>query len=107
MKRKAIILSAVCLMSLFMHNKANAMGLFYTNANYPVTATGVTSPNDLSSLKQGKASALNVLAFVELGDAGVYKASKESNIKKINFIDVNEKTVFIFFRRITTTVYGE
>ncbi|MCK7484414.1 MAG: TRL-like family protein [Bacillus subtilis] len=84
------------------------MGLFYTNANYPVTATGVTSPGDLNSLRQGKAVALNVLGLVEIGDAGVYKAARDANIKKVNFIDVNEKAVlFFFFRRITTTVYGE
>lgn len=86
--------------------ESKAMGLFYTNANYPVTATGVTSP-ELATLKHGKASALNVLGIVEIGDAGVYKASKDADITKVNFIDVNEKTVFIFFRRITTTVYGE
>ena len=88
-------------------NPANAMGFIYTNATYPITATGVQSPQDLSSLKQGEASSINVLGVAEWGDAGINKAAKDGNIKNINFIDVNVKTVFFFFARITTRVYGE
>ena len=91
---------------LFQNAKSYSMGLFYTDANYPVTATGV-KVNDLSELKEGKSEAINVLWVVEVGDAGVDKAAKNGNIKKISYIDVREKTVFIFFKKITTTVYGE
>lgn len=90
----------------FQNAKSYAMGLFYTDVNYPVTATGV-KVNDLSELKEGKSEAINVLWVVEVGDAGVDKAAKNGNIKKISYIDVREKTVFIFFKQITTTVYGE
>ena len=103
------IIFSILLSCLFftLSSQAYALGLFYTNANYPVAATGATSPDDLTELKKGKSSALNVLGIVEVGDAGINKAAKESNIKKINFIDINEKSVFIFFKKITTTVYGE
>lgn len=106
MKKLAILLIFTL---LFISNvkKSQAMGLIYTNANYPVTATGVESPERLEDLKKGKSSALNVLGIVEIGDAGVHKAAKEANIKKINFIDINQKSIFLFFSRITTTVYGE
>ncbi len=100
------ILMIVCLTLFSLGNKANAMGLFYTNASYPLTATG-TKITDLSNLKSGKSDCLNVLWFVEVGDAGIEKAMKDGQIKKVSFIDINEKTVFIFFRKITTTVYGE
>jgi len=104
---KKIILSTILGGLLLMHvQAANAMGLFYTNAQYPVTATGVKS-TDLSNLKKGESDALNVLWLVEIGDAGVYEAAKEAGIKQIHFIDVREKTVFFFFRRIKTYVYGE
>ncbi len=88
-------------------NPANAIGLVYTDSTYPITATGVESPEDLTNLKKGKASAINILGIAEWGDAGVNKAAKEANIKNINFIDVNVKTVFFFFAKITTNVYGE
>ena len=85
---------------------ANAMGLFYSNATYPVTATGVTN-EDLSALKKGEASTINVLLCVEVGDAGIDKAAKDAGITKISHIDINEKSVFIFFRKLTVYVYGE
>ena len=85
---------------------ANAMGLFYTNATYPVTATGTTVP-DLSTLKKGTASTTNVLFCVEVGDASIDEAAKKAGIKKISYVDMNEKTVFIFWRQLTVHVYGE
>ena len=88
-------------------NPANAMGFIYTDSTYPITATGVQSPQDLSSLKKGESSAINILGVAEWGDAGINKAAKDGNIKNINFIDVNVKTVFFFFGRVTTHVYGE
>ncbi len=85
---------------------ANAMGLFYTNATYPVAATGTNVP-DLSTLKKGSASTTNVLFVVEVGDASIDEAAKKAGIKKIAYIDMNEKTVFIFWRQLTVNVYGE
>lgn len=73
------------------------------SAIVPISNTSV----DLSNLKKGVGETINILRCVEWGNAGVNKAAKEANITKINYIDVNEKTVFFLFRRITTTVYGE
>jgi len=104
--KKFIITTILSLFLLSNIQQASAMGLFYTNAEYPVTATGVKITN-LHNLKRGESSAINILWAVEIGDAGVYKAAKDGNIKQISFIDVREKTVFFFFRRIKTIVYGE
>lgn len=93
-------------LSLSMATTANAMALFYTDATYPVTATGA-EVKDLSSLKQGESSATSVLFLVEVGDAGVDTAARNGGISKISHIDVNEKTVLFFFRKLTVTVYGE
>ena len=104
---KKLIISSILGLLLFSNiQTADAMGLFYTDAQYPVTATGVKAVS-LNNLKKGESSALNILWLVEVGDAGVYKAAKEANIKQIHFIDVREKTVVFFFRRIRTIVYGE
>lgn len=104
-----ILISIMALMAAFLinTNPANAMGFFYTDATYPITATGVKSPEDLSSLRKGEASTMNILGVAEWGNAGVAKAAKDANIKNINYIDVNEKTVLFFFRKLTVSVYGE
>ena len=101
--KTAIILAVT---AVFAQNSANATALFYTDATYPLTATGAKVEN-LHNLKKGTASTSNVLYLVEVGEAGVEQAAKNGNIKKISHIDVNEKTVFIFWRKITVTVYGE
>lgn len=85
---------------------ANAMGFFYTNTDYPITATGANVEN-LRDLKKGTSSCSNVLFLVEMGDAGIDTAAKNGGIKKISHIDVNEKSIFIFWRKLTVTVYGE
>jgi len=107
MKKIFIVLIFVSILFITINTSANATGLFYTNAKYPVTATGITTGYELASLKQGRASALNVLYFVEIGDASAYEAARKGHISKVSFVDINEKTVFLFFRRITTIVYGE
>lgn len=101
---KLLLLS--CVVFLAAQSKSEAMGLFYTNSSYPITATG-QEIEDFSTLKKGSASSTNILFLVEIGDAGTDKAAKDGGIKKISYIDVNEKSVFIFWRKITVTVYGE
>lgn len=86
--------------------QANATGLLYTNATYPVTATGADVGN-LSDLKKGKASTNNILFLFETGDASIDRAAKKGGIKKISHIDLTEKTIFLFWRKLTVTVYGE
>ncbi|MDD3435612.1 MAG: TRL domain-containing protein [Candidatus Gastranaerophilales bacterium] len=104
MKRFILGLTLFCILTCA---PANAMGLFYTDATYPMTATGVRTTKTVDCLKKGKSSAIGILFLVELGDAGLGAASKDGDIKQVYFVDINEKTVLIFFRKITTTVYGE
>ncbi len=49
----------------------------------------------------------NIFSLIELGDAGIDTAAKNADIKKISYIDVNERMVFIFWRKVTVNVYGE
>lgn len=100
------ILALFSLAFLLTATQANAMGLFYTDATYPVTATG-SQVQDLSKLKKGKASTSNILYIVEVGDASIDAAAKNGGITKISHIDIQEKSVFIFWKGVTVTVYGE
>lgn len=103
---KKIFLS-LALFSILTCTPANATGLLYTDATYPIMATGVKTTKDIRCLKRGCASAKSILFLVELGNAGLAKAAKNGCIEQVYFVDVHEKSVFIFFREITTTVYGE
>lgn len=100
------ILTTLTLALMFTNSQANAMGLFYTNTTYPLTATGCEVQN-LHNLKKGSASSNNILFLVEVGDSSIDTAAKNANIKKISHIDIQEKSVFIFWRGVTVTVYGE
>ena len=102
-----ISILALTVALLINSNSAKAMGFIYTNATYPITATGVKSPSDLSTLKKGQASTMNILFVAEWGDAGIAKAAKDANIKNINYIDITEKTILFFYRKLTVSVYGE
>lgn len=100
------ILTILTLTLMLTSSQANAMGLFYTNTTYPLTATGC-EVNDLQSLKKGTSSSNNILFLIEVGDSSINTAAKNANIKKISHIDIQEKSVFIFWRGITVSVYGE
>ena len=66
------------------------------------------------TLKSGTSSRTNILGLVEIGNAGIYKAIKNGNIKKIHFVEYNIEKVYIplvfipiYFNTYVTTVYGE
>lgn len=96
----------ILMLFLFINQAADAMGLFYTNATYPISATGVETL-DITKLKKGSSSTNNILFIVEVGDASIDEAVKKAGISKISYIDMNEKSVFIFWRQLTVNVYGE
>lgn len=105
--KKFLLTSLSCLiLCLAIQVQANATALFFTDATYPVTATGADIP-DLTKLRKGQSSSINILWLVEAGDASIDKAMKDGGITKISHIDVNEITVFLFFRKIIVSVYGE
>lgn len=92
------------LFSLMVCTPANAMGLIFTCATHPLTATCVRG--DCCNMKCGEASSINILGVLDVGDGGIEAATKDGCIKIINYVDVTEKSFLIFFRQLTTTVYG-
>ena len=42
-----------------------------------------------------------------LRERGVVKAAKKAGITKITHVDIHQKTIFIFWGRVTVNVYGE
>lgn len=52
MKKFITTMALLALTAVFSQNTANATALFYTNATYPLTATGAKA-EDLNCLKKG------------------------------------------------------
>lgn len=104
--KKLLFLLLFSALFLLNQQKSEAMGLFYSDVTYPITATGVSTA-DIKTLKKGEAVSKNVLFCVEWGNAGIDEAAKNGGIKQISYIDIHEKTIFIFWRKLTVTVYGE
>lgn len=102
MKKIILILLFICLLC----PSANAFGLFFTKATHPLTATCVRSDCCCSCMKCGEASSTNIFFLFDVGDGGVQAAAKDGCINVINYVDVTEKSFLIFFRQLTTTVYG-
>lgn len=92
------------LLSLMFCTPANAFGLLFTNATHPLNATCVRG--DCCNMKCGEASSINLFWLVDFGEGGIDAAAKDGCIKIINYVDVTEKSFLIFFRQLTTTVYG-
>jgi hypothetical protein len=86
---------------------AMAMGIFYTEATYPHTATGAKAFKDIKTLKKGTAIAKNYVCVVELGDASIDAAAKAAGITQVHYVDIYVKSIFFFWKKIVTEVYGE
>lgn len=97
------IILVFCL-TFLLSMPANSIGLICTCATHPLTATCVRG--DCCNMKCGEASSINILGLVDIGDGGVDAAAKDGCVKIINYVDVTEKSFLIFFRQLTTTVYG-
>lgn len=104
--KKVLFMLLFSTLFLFNQLKSEAMGLFYSDVTYPITATGVQTDN-AQPIKKGQSSSSNVLFLVEWGNAGINEAAQNGCIRKIAYIDVHERTYFIFWRKVTVTVYGE
>jgi len=108
MKKYLMQLSLLAVIGAFMLSQsAQATGLFYTETTYPVSVTGAKSIKDIKYLKKGTSESKCILGLVELGDAGVEEAARQAGIKQVHFVDVHIKSIFIFFSKLTTEVYGE
>lgn len=50
---------------------------------------------------------LFLFSCFQSASASINRAAKKAGITKISYIDVHEKSIFIFFRKLTVNVYGE
>ncbi len=99
MKKIAIV---VFLLMMFTQiSTVKAEGLLYTESIFPVD----TAQQTANSSKMGEGTCYNVLGLVEWGNCGLQAAMKNGKMSQIHHYDI-EKSGWIFFKKITTQVYG-
>ena len=76
-------------------------GALFTNVTGPLEAT-----SNSESTKIGKATCVNVLAIVAVGDCGIEAAKRAGGIKEVVSVDGTSTTVWYFFSSFTTIVRG-
>lgn len=125
------VVSIILLMVLLSFNLAcYADGIFFTESTRPfdvakeanvndqniVPVSNVKQTDELKLLKKGESSTIDILNLVQYGDAGINKAVKDGNIKKIHYVEYHKEKVWIptpffgipiSFDKWTTIVYGE
>lgn len=84
-------------------------GFIYSGSNFPVDVAknADDSMPVIEGLKSGESTTNNILGLVETGDRRIQAAARNGGIKRISHIDIQEKSVFIFWRGVKVTVYGE
>lgn len=101
MKKIFILLLLAMVVMFSIPAKEAKAGLFYTNVTLPVSGNCITGKE-----KVGTAKATTILGLVSTGDAGIKAASQDGNIKDIHYVDQQVESIFIFFIKRTTKVYG-
>lgn len=61
----------------------------------------------MNCLKEGRATSLNILYLFEFGDSGIDSAACNGCIKQVYYVNKEETSFFILFKKLTTVVYGE
>jgi len=97
---------ALCLVAMAMVLSSIAPvlaeGILYTDSTIPSSIDLQTR----ESSKCGAATCYNVLDLVEWGNCGINAAMRNGRIKQVHHSDTNT-TGWIFFKKVTTQVYGE
>jgi hypothetical protein len=79
-----------------------SQGLFVTDVKAPLAVTG-----NAEAKKVGRSSCINVMGLGALGDASIEAAMLNGGITKIHHVDNRYFSVFFFFSKYTTEVYGD
>jgi len=82
-------------------------GWVYTGVTVPSARLHAPLDEDVSPLRTGSASAVNVLGIVGAGNAGVDRAMRAGNITKIHHIDHKVFSFLGIYSKWTVVVHGE
>ena len=84
------------------HAAGPLVGVVYTDATGPITATGLAKGS-----KKGKACAASILGIIATGDASIVNAAKNGSITKIATVDQQGSNILGFYAQSCTLVTGE
>lgn len=103
-----ILLSAIISIGI-THKSYAAMPLedcavYYSDTNEPASGDII---KDKKSEKTGTSEAIDILHLVTTGDASIKKACQNGEITTIHRIEQKQFSIYIFYKKYTTIVYGE
>lgn len=99
-----ILFCAAHLTGCFAVTQSPALGVLYTDAAAPITATS-TAPSD--KMLKGTATVTSYFGLVATGDASIAAAAKSAGITKIHIVDYHSKNILGIVAEYTVIVYGE
>lgn len=75
-----------------------------------ITMTTLPLDTDMSdeapAIRQGSATAVNILGLFAFGNAGIDAAARSAGIEQIAYADYRAFSIFLLFTSYTTVVYG-
>ena len=101
------VIMTICLASLVLsgcgaHVSSPLTGVFYTNVQGPVAATGKSG----GVVRSGSASTTSILGLVATGDASIRAAARNGGITEIHWVDYHSESTLGIFAKYTVIVYG-
>ena len=77
---------------------------YYTDSTLAVSGNMI---KDKKQMKIGTSQAIDIMHLVTLGDAGIKSACRDGEINKIYSIEQKNSSVYFFYKKYITKVYGE
>ena len=90
-------------------------GGIYSKSAFPVSvSTDINNETqDLTNLQSGKSTSHNYFKIVEVGDAGINKAIRQGNLKRVSIvmtrvhkINIPISILPLYYKDVKTVVYG-
>ena len=88
-------------------SRSPVLGLVYTNTTHTGTGTGGIVDNKVKADKVGTSTCSSILYSIAFGDCSVNAAKRQGNITKVNSIDHQSTSIYIFYNSYSTIVRGE
>ena len=77
---------------------------YYSDTGEPISGYVI---KEKKSEKIGISEAVDIMHLVTTGDAGIKQACKNGDITDIHRIEQKQFSIYVFYKKYTTIVYGE
>ena len=82
-------------------------GILYTGTTHPGVGSGGVVDNNVKTTKIGTSTCSSILGTFAFGDCSVHTAKQNGNITKVNSVDHEATSIYLFYSSYSTIVRGE